>query len=97
MFGRNYQRRKFLEVLIATKSLLESNNTMAFDGYIPSEIAEEIGGVIRQVEVGEIIDRQMLVAYFAPTSVLQECAMANGWHDEYISLSSRFDALVQKI
>jgi hypothetical protein len=36
---------------------------------------------------------KMLRPEFAPTGNLQELAMANGWHQQYMTMAKRFDKL----
>ena len=43
-----------------------------------------------------IPDVNELGLLFAPTGALQETAMSNGWSDEYLELSSRFDNTISK-
>lgn len=77
--------------------LLKNKNEMAFDGSIPSEVAEDLELIIRQIELGEEIDKPFLKVYFAPTAHLQECAMANDWHDDYMRLATKFDGFIDRI
>ena len=44
---------------------------------------------------GKGIDVQLLKTAFAPTSFLQEIAMANNWSNEYIELAETFDSLIE--
>lgn len=48
---------------------------------------------LRRVEAGDLSGGWDLVITFAPTGLLQETAMASGWHERYMELASRFDDL----
>jgi hypothetical protein len=45
----------------------------------------------------EKVDNDILKVEFAPTSTIQEIAMSNGWHDEYLKLSTKFDKEIEKL
>lgn len=60
--------------------------------------AEELIGDLRALEAPLASDlaeaRLSLEVLFAPTGALQETAMASGWHDTYMALARRADALL---
>lgn len=41
--------------------------------------------------------RQKLKILFAPTGNLQETSISGGWADEFLALSARFDAALEKL
>lgn len=49
---------------------------------------------ILAVELGNELNRDELKLLFAPTGDLQETSIANGWAEEYLSLSAKFDDLI---
>jgi hypothetical protein len=54
-------------------------------------VVAELSAAIAQLRIGRLPDGPSLAVLFAPTGDLQEVAMASGWHDEYLAMSSRFD------
>jgi len=50
---------------------------------------------LRRIEAGDLSAGWDLRMTFAPTGLLQETAMASGWHGRYIELASRFDDLAE--
>lgn len=97
MFGKTYNKRKLLETVREIVLLLRSGDEMAFDGSIPYEVAADLEIVLGQMEQRDKIDKSLLTFYFAPTSLLQECAMANDWHDEYMGLATKFDSCINGV
>lgn len=97
LFGRKKRRLRLVMVLNRTKELLEEYNNISFDGFSPSEVALDLGILITQLELDKNFDKLRLVVLFAPTGIVQECAMANDWHSEYMELSSKFDYLIDRV
>jgi hypothetical protein len=58
------------------------------------EILSVLQKGINAIEQGVIPDKKELTILFAPTGDLQETAMANGWAEEYLKLSAKFDDLI---
>lgn len=56
-----------------------------------SEIAADLRGAIVLLQRGEVPDLVMIRVEFAPTGDAQEIAMANKWHDEYMTLAGIVD------
>lgn len=94
---RSNSKEPLIELLNTVKKFLFENDNMSFDGLSPAEIGMDLEIVIDQLQNGEQIDKEYLKALFAPTALIQECAMANDWSDEYLKLSSEFDDLIMKI
>jgi hypothetical protein len=53
-------------------------------------------GILDAVRSNREWSRLDLAVEFAPTGSLQELAIANDWHDEYVHLSSVVDAYTGK-
>ena len=74
-----------------TCALLERSEESLWSPLTPADVAKNlrsaIGGLIR----GDAVDHRTLRVEFAPTSTIQEIAMANGWHDEYLRLAEVVD------
>ena len=62
-----------------------------------------VPGILRSLDAGLNAvsaetrpDVDELSLLFLPTGPLQETSMSNGWTDEFLTLSSEFDALIAK-
>ena len=84
------------EILI--KVIDDLNNSVESDwsSLTPKEVVKNLEIQIGKLERNEKIDRHLLEVEFAPTSTIQEISMANGWSDEYLKLSSKFDKEINK-
>lgn len=81
-------------MLQGTIELLSKRDEMAFDGSIPSEVAGELNVLIDRINSNERIELHYLKVLFAATGPIQECAIANGWQDDFLAISSRFDEAI---
>jgi hypothetical protein len=54
-----------------------------------------VEAAIAALRSGGAVDRDRLRLLFAPTGSIQEIAMANGWSDAYLKLSSVVDTLYE--
>lgn len=59
-----------------------------------TEIVAILSRAIEGLETGSDLNLEELKLLFAPTGDLQETSMGNGWGDEYLELSSKFDTLI---
>ncbi|RZJ78208.1 MAG: hypothetical protein EOO20_28070 [Chryseobacterium sp.] len=62
-----------------------------------AELRKELDIAINQLQSGNISSLEELNIHFAPTSTFQEHSMSNGWVEEYIIISTKFDRLYKKI
>jgi hypothetical protein len=53
------------------------------------EALADIDDDLRRLEAGEL--PPLLAGLFAPTASVQEHSLSNGWGEEFIALSARFD------
>ena len=75
-----------------TCDLLERSEESVWSPLTPSDVAQNLRAAIAAFERGEAVDYGNLRLEFAPTSTIQEIAMANGWHDEYMQLADVVDS-----
>ena len=61
------------------------------------EIVAVLDRGIEAIEHGKEVNRDELRLLFAPTGDLQETSIANGWAEEYLSLSARFDDRIAEL
>ncbi|HTM66934.1 MAG TPA: hypothetical protein VL093_11470 [Flavipsychrobacter sp.] len=57
------------------------------------EVIEQLNREVMALEGGDVNMLQLFNLYFAPTGFFQELAMANGWSDDYMQLSTKWDEL----
>lgn len=89
-------RTELLSVLKECSTLLEASEDSDWSEMGASELSQKISGAIEKLEHEKLPGKSSLSYLFAPTAPLQETAMANGWSDQYMELSSRFDAVFEK-
>ena len=63
----------------------------------PQVIVSDIDEAIALIKSKKRPDIQRLEIHFAPTSSIQEIAMANGWGEEFLVLSEKFDSIILSI
>ena len=76
--------------------LLDRSEESVWSPLSPVEVAENLRQAIGRLVRGEAVDYFTLRVEFAPTSTIQEIAMANGWHDEYMQLAGVVDSYVDR-
>ncbi|WP_271766272.1 hypothetical protein [Aquimarina algiphila] len=84
------------EILIKVIDHLNNSVESDWSSLTPKEVVKNLEIQIVKLERNEKIDRDLLEVEFAPTSTIQEISMANGWSDEYLKLSSKFDKEINK-
>jgi hypothetical protein len=72
--------------------LLDRSEESVWSPLSPAEVAENLRQAIGRLVRGDAVDYGTLRLEFAPTSTIQEIAMANGWHDEYLQLADVVDS-----
>jgi hypothetical protein len=85
------------EIIIKTIELLNKSKECDWSPLKPKEVIKNLETQLAKLEKNEKIDRLLLEVEFAPTSTIQEISMANGWSNEYLKLSSKFDKEITKI
>lgn len=59
-----------------------------------SDIIAVLDRSILAIELGKRPNCDELKLLFAPTGALQETSISNGWAEEFLSLSAKFDDLM---
>lgn len=82
-------------IILTVLSKITDQTDVIWVGYdSPAQLRTEIELNLERVKSGDKEALQKFVTMFAPTSVFQELAISNGWHDEYMKLASEFDKCV---
>jgi hypothetical protein len=86
-----------IEVLSRVKDLLAGSRESDWATLSPAEVIAVLDRELRSLEdSGRLRNGVELASLFAPTAEIQEISMANGWSDEYLRLSSRFDVALAR-
>lgn len=88
---------ELIEALERACGLLDRSEESAWSPLTPAQVAKNLRRVIEALGRGDALDRLALGTEFAPTSTIQEIAMTNGWHDEYMRLAEIVDANVGRL
>ena len=91
--SRNNELRTILE---RTRELLGSSSDSDWSCMDVPDILRSVDAGLAALADDSTLDTNELVLLFLPTGPLQETAMSNGWSDEYLALSERFDAAIPK-
>lgn len=84
------------DILSRCREFVLASNDSGWSCMDVSEIVVSLNESIDSLARRNVLDKNELVMLFAPTGPLQETAMRNGWADEYISLSARFDKMIRE-
>ena len=85
-----------IAALERTCALLERSEESVWSPLTPAEVAANLRQAVGRLVRGEAVDYGHIRLEFAPTSTIQEIAMANGWHDEYMQLADVVDSHVDR-
>ena len=85
---------ELINVLLETNHYLKKYDNISWEGLSPAEASMDIDIAIEQLKAKSRVDRKHLKLLFAPTGLIQECAIANNWELEYLRLSEEFDKLI---
>jgi hypothetical protein len=86
-----------IAVLSRVKELLTVSQESDWAALAPAAVITILDGELRSLkETGRLRDRTELASLFAPTAEIQEISIANRWSDEYLQLSSSFDAALKE-
>ncbi|MHA1989025.1 MAG: hypothetical protein ACW98D_20585 [Promethearchaeota archaeon] len=61
------------------------------------ELLLELENHIQRFQNNDFSSIEQLIGLFLPTGDLQEIAISSGWGEEYLSISKKFDDLIQVI
>ena len=87
---------KLLYEIIELVSVQDIN--MVWSTYDTKEILIlELENYIKRLQNNDFSPIEHLISLFLPTGDLQEIAISSGWGEEYLSISKKFDDLIQVI
>jgi hypothetical protein len=85
-----------VRALERTCVLLERSAEDGWSNLTPAEAAKNLRDAIGALARGQAVDYRSLGVEFAPTGPIQEIAMANGWHEEYLQLARVVDRHIDR-
>ena len=87
---------KLLNKIIELVSTRDTN--MVWSTYDTKEVLIlELKNYIQRLQNNDFSPIEQLINLFLPTGDLQEIAISSGWGEEYLSISKKFDVLIQVI
>jgi hypothetical protein len=82
----------------ARSFLARPSNDFAWSRWERADDAlRELDRLIAAVEIGPLPERLGLTVLFAPTGSIQEVSINSGWSMEFLALSARFDAALERV
>ncbi|AXY73643.1 hypothetical protein D3H65_06465 [Paraflavitalea soli] len=85
-------------IIVEVKEKITDDSDVVWAGYnSPIELRIEIDDHLALLRGGDYNALENIKVHFLPTCTFQEHSISNGWADEYITLSERFDSLYAKI
>jgi hypothetical protein len=99
----NIDQREVNEILInmldEIKEIIRTRDTnMVWSTFDTKEVLIlELENYIQRLQNNEFSPIEQLIGLFLPTGDLQEIAISSGWGEEYLSISKKFDDLIQVI
>lgn len=93
-------RDALIDILRRVCELLQDSQESDWSPLTAKEVEKNILGSLNKLENGKKLspsDKLELSVEFEVTSTLQEIAMANDWHHEYLKLANDFDRLIKRV
>jgi xanthosine utilization system XapX-like protein len=91
------EKERLKQVLENTIDFLHKSEESLWSPLTPKEVIKNLEAQIENIKNNKRIDSTLLSVEYAPTSSIQEIAMANNWSNKYLELSEEFDKLIKKI
>ena len=86
-----FGNQQLIDILSKTIKLLEDSEDSDWSNLTAVEIREVLQGELYKIENNQSFDKSELAILFAVTGNVQETAMQNGWHDEYLKIADVID------
>ena len=85
---------ELVEILKKIKGKITDSSDMAWTSYETSkQLRDELELYINELQAGNTASMEKMKILFLPTGTLQEHSTSNGWADEFLDLSEKFDQL----
>ena len=73
-------------VLMEVRRLLATSEEGCWSGLSVAELIMDVDCLLRELDEGKLLNKELLGELTLPTCPLQEVAIANGWGDQYLRL-----------
>jgi hypothetical protein len=91
-----FGKQDLINAIKKTIRLLENSKDSDWSGLTAVEIKEILQGELYKIENNQEFDKQELAVLFAVTSNVQETAMRNDWHAEYLEIADVIDKYTEQ-
>jgi len=88
-----------IDILDKIKEIIRTRDTDMTWSIIDTkeDLLRKIDNYILKFQNNDFSSIEQLIGFFLPTGDLQEIAISSGWSEEYLSISKKFDDLIQVI
>ena len=86
-----FGRQALIDAIKETISLLENSKDSDWSSLTAIEIKEILQGEVYKIKNNQEFDKLEFAVLFAVTGNVQETAMRNGWHTEYLEIAHVID------
>jgi hypothetical protein len=85
---------ELIEIIKKVKRKITDSSDMVWTSYETSnQLRDELEVCINELQTGNTSSMEKIKTLFLPTGALQEHSISNGWADEFLTLSEKFDQL----
>ncbi len=89
---------ELIEIIKNLKGKITDDSDMGWTGYQDSkQLRDDLETYILELQAGNATSIEKIKTLLLPTGTLQEHSISNGWGDEFLDLSERFDQLYMTI
>ncbi len=91
-----FGKQDLIHAIKKTIGLLENSKDSDWSSLTAVEIKEILQDELYKIENNQKFDKQELAVLFAVTSNVQETAMRNDWHKEYLEIADVIDKYTER-
>jgi hypothetical protein len=86
--------KELTDLIGQVKNKITDDSDMVWTNYDNAkQLRDELETYILELQSGDMGSIEKLKKFFLPTAPLQEHSISNGWGNEYLELSKKFDGL----
>ena len=91
-----FGKQDLIDAIKKTIELLEDSEDSDWSNFTAIEIKEILQGELYKIENNQEFDKLELAVLFAVTGNVQETAMRNDWHAEYLKIADVIDKYTER-
>ena len=88
-------QHNLISALERTIELLKNSEDSDWSNLTAGELVEVLDKEVSKIKNNQDFDKFEIAVLFAPTGNIQETAMRNDWHKEYLKISTAIDRYTQ--